>query len=304
VRLIAEQRVTGAVPGAIPRFILTGAAIHVAAGLAAFFAVLWTGQTKWVELFFAYPATLFLIELAAIELRLCRRCYQHFTPSQPARRAWLLITLAAGSGLAGAILGRVLSLDSPLNPLSHAQMGWSPDAAVQIRAWAAVCSGPLRMAALAAALGFMIHVCRKSGMLWPLQWKDWCVLGGAGVFLLLEGLGGAPLAFPTLNKVLMFGVLAEALLVGRSAIMMGRGPIARCWQTLATALLLTLFASLAAYAANHGLLPWPVEWVTWSADLLAAAAFALVPAFQAEALDLARREPVPALMRDVVRAEA
>ena len=304
MRVIAEQRVAGAVPGAIPKFILTGAAIHVAAGVAAFFAFLATRQARWIELFYVYPATLFLIELAAIELRLGRRCYQHFSSRQPARRAWLLITLSAGAGLAGTVLGRVFALESPLNPLARPELGWHAGAALQLRLWAEVCGGPLRLLALAAALGFMIQVCRRSGMLWPLVWRDWCVLAGAGAFLLLEGVAGAPTAFPGITSVLLFVVLAEALLVGRSAVNMGRGPIARCWRALATAVLLTVFSSVAACAAHHGWLPWPPPAISWCTELLAAAAFALVPAFQAEALELARREPGPVLVRGTARATA
>jgi hypothetical protein len=83
---------------------------------------------------------------------------------------------------------------------------------------------------------------------------------------------------------LLWVLLAQALRLLRSVQKMGPGWISYCYAAFSVGIFLVLLGDVAIWATNWGCLPWPwsaLEWYLW---VPAAAAFALAPAYQWEAM--------------------
>src|SRR5882724_1601269 len=97
-----ELRVSG-----VPRLMFLSTAILFVAGIAAAAAWSATGDIRWLQLFFMYPGSLFLLGSSGLGVWLAFRCWRQFSPGDLLRPAWLLITLAALLQLSGALLQRL-----------------------------------------------------------------------------------------------------------------------------------------------------------------------------------------------------
>jgi hypothetical protein len=276
------------------RFIQVFTATYLAAGLVALVAWRITGNVSWVEYYFRVPGAFVLVFLAAASLVLCRRVQREFSPAQPMYRAWRLIVISTVCDLTGALFTQFLSVPMALNPLAHTSW-WSPALAAWLRQFGQSAGGSLRFAFLAAGLFQALRVYRKSGFLAGLTVPDWALLAAAGAYIVREAtdliyalrLGKHPapaevLGWPT--DPLLWILLAESILLYRSVHQMGPGWIGRCWQAFSLGISFIVLGDVAIWATAYGFLPWPWSSIGWYLWLPAAAAFALAPAYQLDAI--------------------
>ena len=90
------------------------------------------------------------------------------------------------------------------------------------------------------------------------------------------------------NDMLLAVLLLEAILLFRTAADMGKGYIAWAWGAFAVAIFLTVLESIGQWLTAYGYLPYPENAVTWYVWYVWAAAFALGPAYQVDAIRVAK----------------
>jgi hypothetical protein len=272
--------------------------IYLAVGLVWFAGWRLTRNDRWIEEFFRIPGALLLVSLATIQLSFALIVLREFSPEQPMRKAWRLIAFSAGFDLASSVCIQVLSIRSALNPLTF-MAWWDGYMASSIRDFGLILGGTCRFAFLAAGLTWALKVYRQSGLLARLKPSDWTLLSIMVVYMALEirdvaqtirsGRHLTPalvLGWPTDPLLLL--LLAEALLLYRSVQQMGPGHIGRCWKAFSIGIFLVAAGDVSIWATNWGYLPWPWSALGWYFWLPAAAAFALAPVCQFEAIHYAR----------------
>ncbi len=281
-----------------PGVILTVTAGCLVWGICALFAWLLTYDDAWVIGFFHIPAALAMVWLAGTQFWLATQAARRFGPHEAMRKAWTWIAFSAGCDLFGAAATQVFGVDSAINPL-RAFPWWHADAAMT--AWreaGAMMGGTLRFAFLASGLWYAVRVYRRAGFLGKLKWSDRALLI-AFLLYMADVVRGVTVAFragkpwrwteaagwPT--DPLLWLLLLEALLLYRSAQRMGPGWIGRCWKTLSIAVFLTALGDAGTWAYNYGYIPYPWNSLIWYVWLPAAAAYALAPAYQLEAIQRA-----------------
>jgi hypothetical protein len=240
-------------------------------GIGAFVAWRITGNIAWVVEFFQVPAALIMVGLAILEVWLCLYAVNQFSADDLLHRGWMLIAGSAGCQLVGAVYSQILGVPSRLNPLTY------------------------EVVLLAGGLSFALMAYRRAGLYGRLSPLDWAVLVGFGAYIARNvadvvaamQAGKKPdiwemLGWPT--DPLLWLLLAEALVLFRSAQQMATGRIGRCWKAFAAGIFLTSLGDVGMWAANYGYLPWPWSSLTWYLWLPAAAAFARAPALQVEVI--------------------
>jgi len=274
--------------------------VYLAVGLTSLAAWRITGNFIWVTNYFQIPGTMLLVFLAGTQLWFCRRVLDHFTPGEPMRMAWMSITASAGFDLVGALLTQILSKNTTLNPLCTMPW-WTAQVADALRRAGFLVGGTCRFSMLTLGLWFALRAYRRSHLLGRLKAINFLALIAAGVYVFIEmgeieGLIRSNAQVPVSVMAgwpvdpFLWLLLAQAMLLYRSAQQMGPGWITRCWRALAVAIFLELLGDVSQWAFSWGYLPWPwssLEWYIWP---LAATAFALAPIYQLEAIQRARGE--------------
>jgi hypothetical protein len=252
------------------------------------------GETVWVEQYFRVPGAILLVLLAGVQLWFSVQVCGEFEPGEPILAAWQLIAASAAFDLTGSLAVQVLGVDTALNPLSYLSW-WSKAIATSIVQAGHILGGPCRFILLAAGLVRVLKLYRESGFMGRLRVLDWALLAGFAAYCVDE-LGGVVVAVqqgkePAWSEVLRWPVdpilcllLAEALLLHRSVERTGPGLIGRCWGTYSCGIVLVLLGDVASWATSYGYLPWPWSAIAWYVWAPAAAAFALAPAYQLEAI--------------------
>jgi hypothetical protein len=290
------------------RSILAVTVVQLAAGGIA--CVLWrlTGNDAWVVQFFQVPTALLLVFFCAIELRFCLLVLEEFSPGQALRTGWDLIAWSAACDVAGSLAAQIFSVHSLLNPL--ARMGWWSDGvAGTISQYGHFMGGTCRFALLALGLRWALKAYREAGFLARLTRLDWTLLAMTAIYIVREAWDlvqamhhgarpdlGTMLGWPV--DILLWLLAAQTLLLYRSVRRMGAGKIARCWNAFSLGVFLMVLGDLGIWAQNYGFLPWPWSSMQWYIWLPAAAAFALAPIYQWEAIQAARFPGPPEPPRD------
>jgi hypothetical protein len=285
----------------LPRWtwwIWSASTVYLAVGLMALIPSLITGHFGGLELFFRYPGTLLLILLSASATWFSLQVEGEFSPGEPLRLGWLLITLSAACSLFATFCVHVVSM--PLvNRLFDQRVIQEYGRGALIQQVGVLAGGTLRFALLSGALFCILRIYHESGLLARLEVVDWVVLAGMAVFICLEVREtvlairgrihpplGMELGWPT--DPLLLVLLFEALLLFRSARQMRPGLIGKCWQAIAIGALLVALGDVLLWAARESYLPWPwssVEWYVW---MPAEAAFAVAPLYQLRVMHAAR----------------
>ena len=277
-----------------PSVIIGITACYLAAGLFAFLAWKLTDNLAWVVEFFQAPAALLMVWLALLQFSLSLHATRSFSPDDWLRPAWMLITSSAGFQLVGTVLIQLLGTDSRLNPIAH-QADWREMLIPVIRHVGHVIEGTLRFALLSAGLYYALKAYRRAGFISRFTRVDWTVLILMAAYLVRNvwdvefaiAHGKHPDAWEMLSwptDPLLGLLLAQGLLLLRSAQKMGSGMIGRCWKAFAAGLFLTALADVGQWAWSYGYLPTPCEALIWYMWLPAACAFACAPAFQLEVI--------------------
>jgi hypothetical protein len=268
--------------------------VYLVIGLAGFVAWQITGNFRWVRDFFQIPGALLALFLAATQFWFARRALDHFEPGEPMRIAWMCITASAGFDVANVVLSQILGRPSVLNPMQLVG-AWSPITGEELRKVGIMMGGTCRFSLLALGLWFALRGYRRAGLLGRLHAINWLTLAVMGVYVLAEigEIGGVLRGSQPVPLHVIIGwpvdpflwlLLAQAMLLYRSAQQMGPGWVARCWVAMAAGVFLVLVGDVALWATNWGYLPWPwsgLEWYIWP---VAGAAFALAPMYQVEAI--------------------
>ena len=257
-----------------------------------------TGDDRWAV---AYVRTMGAAVLAALPAAAAWLSYQisrEFSPREPMQAAWRLIAGSALFDLGGQFASQVLPVNFPGNPLVWFDW-WSPGAGEGLREWGLFLGGPCRFALLAVALYYALEVYRRAGFLGRFRGLNRPVLAGMAAYVVVEAWAtGAAIwrgKTPGLAEVahyptdpLLCVLLAEAMLLYRSAQEMGRGWVGRCWTSIGVGVFLVSMGDMLLMATNYGYLPWPSASIGWYVWFPAAAAFAIAPTYQLDAIAHAR----------------
>ncbi len=241
-----------------------------------------------------FPATLTVLGLAALELWFSARVARHFSPGEPLRPAWILITASAVCNLAGAIFPEFLRARTPLM-LAAEQFSGLAQAVTNWQQLTLALGGTCRFALLGAGLLLALRACWRLGFLKPLHFLDWLWLMIPAAYIVYNAIDlttfGPPggrvdlwVVLPWLVDPLLCVLFGVALVLFRSAQGMGRGWISLCWAWYTIGVFLTSLGDIGLWVARHGWLPRYLVTLTWYAWLPAAAALALAPAFQLQAI--------------------
>jgi hypothetical protein len=279
----------------LPRFIILATSVFLFTGLGSLLAWLRTGQVECAATFFRGPGALYLVFLAALQFSLCRIAVRQFSIGEALRPAWFLLMLSGGCHLVSAICVQILSVHSPLNPLTHSL---SAGTASDLYRFGLLVGGPLQMILMAGGLGWMLQLSRRNGMRPQFHLADSVPLAIAGLlaYLQISGLVAATRAGNELTLYdlisaatgpLLILLLAEASLVRSCMSVAGGGMIARCWSSFAAAVFLAALSNLGLWLDAHGLLSAAPATMSRFVSYLAATAYALGPAWQIEAIQSA-----------------
>ena len=273
--------------------ILLIAGAYLIAGILVFAGWRIAGRDGWIEDFFRVPGALLLVFFSGVGLYFSLRVWRAFDTGEPMRRAWQLITLSAAAHLTGTLLVQIFGAQSRLNPLTYA--GEVRTLAPHWRNAGLVIDGTCRFAMLAAGLLLVLMIYRKAGFLGRLRASDWAILALFGAYVVREAVdvvvrarSGKPFSAADIFNLpvdpLLWVLLSQALRLFRSVQQMGFGWIGKCYGAFAAGIILVLLGDVAIWATNWGYLPWPWSAVGWYVWVPAAAAFAVAPAFQWEAM--------------------
>jgi hypothetical protein len=272
--------------------------VYLAVGLLALIPSTLTGHYRAIELFFRYPGNVLQVGLAGVATWFSALVAGKFSPGEPLRLAWRLITFSAACDLFSQFAVHVLS--HPLVArLFDQRVMESHGPGAMLQQVGVLAGGTVRFAMLAVALWCVLRIYRLSGLLAPLEWIDGLALLAMAVYLGLEvretvlamraGMRpplGMILGWPT--DPLLYVLLAQALLLYRSARQMRPGLIGKCWQAMAAGMMLVALGDFLLWAARSSYLPWPWSTVEWYVWLPSGAAFAVAPIYQLRAIHAAR----------------
>jgi hypothetical protein len=270
------------------------AGLYLAVGLVSYAAWIVTGNFFWVGDYFQIPGAILTVFLAGTQFWFARRALDQFSVREPMRMTWACITASAGFDLAGAVLIQILGKESVLNPLRW--FGSMPAETVDaLRRVGLMMGGTCRFSILALGLWFALRAYRRSRLLGRLNAVNWLGLCAMALYVVVEisEIGGIlrrgkPVPFNVMMgwpvDPFLWLLLAQAMLLYRSAQQMGPGWITRCWNAMALGVFLVLLGDVVQWAASWGYISWPwssIEWYIWP---LAGVAFALAPMYQLEAI--------------------
>ena len=254
-----------------------------------------TGNARWASVFFPLPGGLVIMYMAIVGLWLGIQVTAYFGPGEALRKAWTLIVLSNILMFASAALVQLLRADFPLYPFLLAPGGGERALSVA-RLNGLTVGGPIRFTLIATGLFFVLKAYRQSGLLARLRAFDWLLLAVMALYVgrnlmaiatMVKGQPASPRFWQMVGwpvEPLLWVLVAEALLLFRSAQQMEAGSIGRCWKALALGIFLTAASDIGIWAANYGYLEGHWRALIFYAWVPAGAAFARAPALQLEAI--------------------
>ncbi len=279
--------------------ILLALSIHLSVGVVTHSLWLLRGNQTLFRYYFGYEDPLFLLIAAMAEFSLARLAWKQFSPGQSLRWAWFLIMISASCHVVGSVLTQILARDSYINPLYDINPLRVRSAYPALSTVGSFIGGPLQMLTLAGGLFLALRLCRKLGI-GRQRTIDWVILAivVAYTFRVLYvviwmeiGANRPTHQVDVLtwgNDPLLCVLLFFAFFLRRSVAEMGWGYVTRCWTAYVVAILGTSVASMAIWAADFNILPYPERAVIWYIWPIIFAAYALGPAYQVEAVRLAK----------------
>jgi hypothetical protein len=276
-------------------------ALHLTAGMIAYLHFLVTGQYTVLGWYFGTLGTLFFLLMTASEFCMAIVCRSWFDSDEPMRLAWGMIACAALARLAGVLLRAISDGHLPWG-FWHRLGSPAGGLFVNMTQLGLVVGGPVSMAFLAVGLGRVLGIQRRFRLLGSLTRFDKALLFLVLAFSISQLFINVPLLVNNpstgtmllwLSDPLLSLLLIEAILVRRSVIRMGQGLVAKCWGMFVLAIVITSAGDAAIWASNHNLLSESVTALSWYIWFVAAAAFALAPAYQLAAISLPREDQMP-----------
>jgi hypothetical protein len=295
----------------LPRLIWLGTGLHLSIALLSYLGWMATENELWITAFFRYQGAIFLLLCSGAGAWLSLAVWRRFSPGDAMKSAWFLILLSFLCRFSGDLLANLFSANSNLNPrhlLDGLVGAWDDQAAQATREIGLVIGGPGSMVLLAGGLLLVLRLYWRLGLLARLKALDYALAAAVTAYTLrftydlLRWLGESPAPVTPLKAIIWLSdpllslLLFEAIFIRRSVIQMGSGLISRCWGAFTAGIFFTSVGDMGLWAIAQGYLTWPQSSITWYVWFLASAAYALGPAYQAEAMSLATKEaarPVP-----------
>ena len=209
-------------------------------------------------------------------------------PGQSLRWAWYLIMISASCHVVGSVLTQILARDSYINPLYDINPSRVRSAYPALSTMGSFIGGPLQMLTLAGGLFLALRLCRKLGI-GRQRTIDWVILAIVlaytfrvlYVVIRMEIGANRPTHLVDLitwgNDPLLCVLLFFAFFLRRSVAEMGWGYVTKCWTAYVVAILGTSVASMAIWAADFDIFPYPERAVIWYIWPIIFAAYALGP---------------------------
>ncbi len=282
------------------RIILWAAAIQLLTGGLCYWAWEATGNQVWLRGYFQYQGAIYFILLDTFGLWLCIVAWQEFKQREPLGGAWLVISIAMFFRLTGDLLKHWLCIDTYINPLHYVWHVWNTSIGNLLDLWGIALAGPLFLGALSIAMYKGLQHHKRALMLGKLRPFDMVLIVGVGIYAMyvLDSVIHVAIRNPSAirvswtltwpNDLLLALLLFEAILLTRTTLDMGPGYIGRTWGAFAVAIFLTSVESFAHWMTAHGYFLYPENSIMWFIWFIWAAAFAMGPAYQVDAIRFAK----------------
>lgn len=259
-----------------PYWILRSLILFLAIGISLWLQGLASGSIDALIQFTRVVGDAFLIACAAVEVWFAFVAWREFSREQPMWLAWAFIAASSVARLAGSLLAHGIT-----------PTGRWYDIGIMI-------GSPFALFLLAIAFTVVLHVYRSLGLharLKPIDAVSVLVIAiftGRQVWEIFSIVGGRPASAARgvicFTDLLLCILLVQALLLWRRASSMQGGFIAYCWQAYAVAVAFTALGDVGLWIVNWHIVPYPLNSITWLLWFPAAAAFAIGPACQFEAI--------------------
>lgn len=292
-------------PALLRRAILSSCAVFTGVALLSILHWLATGEARWLDLWFKGIGGPLLAVFALVEAAGCAAAASWFSPGEPMGKVWRVLSAAGAVHAVSMLLRHVLGAPAAASPLP-AFARWPQGTAV-LQEFGRVLNGALYFALLAAGLMMALRQHWKLRLIRSVSRTETAVLlAASGVFAHTLLAARFWLSQPSVrpNSLWWIGWLTDpllallfsaSLLLGKSAGRFQGGLLARPWLAYFWASLLTCMGSLLVGLSQAGLLQETALWPVWLVWHPAAAAFAVAPVYQLEAVHYAvRRTTAPA----------
>jgi hypothetical protein len=267
----------------LPYLLICATVVHVSACVLLFLLSFGPAGLQPFQLYTSTAGVVFLLAVSGTEFVLAARVVRRFDHGEPLHRAWLIILLAALCRFAAFLLMYLVARVHP-----------------PVRTLGLLLAGPIQLLVMGAGLFVVYRLYCRLGFRVSLRTSDFLALAGVGLYvvftstvisLLAKADGQAITLLSFLGWItdpLLCIVLLEALLLRRMVMKMGGGLVERCWTSYSVAILLTAAGDLAFWLLGFRVRGDAValSWLVWYP---AAAAYALGPAWQLEAIRYAER---------------
>jgi hypothetical protein len=285
----------------LPGVIIGVTCVQVAAGLATFAGYVVSKNEIWIRIYFDYLGALFFVGVGALEFFLTLLARRQFYADEPLRNAWSLIMLASSVRWLGLAFANWFNVPSYINPRFYFVQPWDAQSAASLREFGLLL-GPIHMFLLAAGLGVVLRLYKRLGILAAPKSVDYLLLALVLAFTLRQGNQIYHLVSQQTDPVTLTAVLnwitdpllscllVEAILVRRAVVGMGWGLISKSWGAYTAAIFLTSLAHMLMWADGYGYIRWQVGAIAWYLWFVVTAAYALGPAYQAQASVRAKQQ--------------
>jgi hypothetical protein len=255
--------------GPLPRRLILVALLHVGLGLFAW-GLASASFPDLMAIYFRYLGPAFLLSFAFLEWELARRVRRAFEPGEEMYHAWTLIMIAAGLRCIGMLLAHVIDTRPAIRTMAH------------------VISGPVQMVFLSWGLGIVLRVYRQLGYSFRLNTRDQLLVAisvASAICGIVQNI--ITPSYGLFTDAMLACLLLQAIVLRRSVAQMGGGLVGACWTSYVVGIFLTALGDVGITIAAYGVIPreWlPITWLIWYP---AAAAYAIGPAYLAEAVAVA-----------------
>lgn len=264
-----------------PSAIISIAAVTTVVGLVSWLHWYATGDVGGVATFFRYVDPFFTMLFTGAEVGFCLYARSQFVKGDRLRFSWTLLSLSA----VAHYIGRLLT--------TFAAGGLANSA---IQETGQVIGGPVQMALLLWGLTQVAGCFRRLAVyrhLRPVDFVMFTIVGALTVrtlFGIRQSLSSAGTAVDWaraalwVSDPLLLMLLVVAVFLWRSVSSLGHGLLANCWRSYVVAIVLTSVGDASLWCGSCTTYPawYSLGWYVW---LIADAAFALGPAFQAAAIE-------------------
>ena len=259
-----------------------------------------TANEQVLRAYFDYEGVPIFLLLAGLQTTFAVRVFRDFSSHSPLGSAWQYIMLGSVCYLGGAIFKHLLAVNSAINPALLLPFAATDERRALFSMVGTVLGGPIMMVLLGTGLYMAIRTYRRLGILSKLKTIDIALIGTSLLYSIIVIIGvilavrthpervTAEQALTWPGDYLLTLLMLEAVFLRRAALEAGWGFVSKVWGTFVAAIFLTSFCSLMNWLTAYSVFTWTQTAFVWYLWYPAAAAFALAPTFQWEAMRTAR----------------